>query len=87
MVTCRTFETPAAATIPLFLLEQKYVREIYGDRAVELLLGDENPHDKILDVLSRPEHYAGIVREIRLDFGRRHSPEERLQELIEIIRE
>jgi hypothetical protein len=87
MVTCRTFETPAAATIPLFLLEPGYVREIYGNRAVELLLGNEKPHDKILDVLDRPEHYAEIVREIRQDFGRRHSPEERMQELIGIINE
>lgn len=87
MVTCRTFETPAAATIPLFLLEPEYVREVYGDRATELLLGDDKPEDKILDVLSRPEHYAEIVREIREDFGRRHSPEERLRELIGIINE
>jgi hypothetical protein len=36
-------------------------------------------------VLGRPEHYAEIVREIRQDFGRRHSPEERLRELIGII--
>jgi hypothetical protein len=85
MVTCRTFETPAAATIPLFLLEPEYVREIYGDRAMELLLGEEKPEGKILDVLGRPEHYAEIVREIRQDFGRRHSPEERLRELIGII--
>ena len=87
MVTCRTFETPAAATIPLFILEPEYVREIYGDRATELLLGNEKPHDKILDVLSRPEHYAGIVREIRREFRRRHSPEVRLRELIQIIHE
>jgi hypothetical protein len=87
MVTCRTFETPAAATIPLFLLEPGYVREVYGSRAAELLLGDEKPHDKILDVLDRPEHYAEIVREIRQDFGRRHSPEERMRELIGIINE
>jgi hypothetical protein len=85
MVTCRTFETPAAATIPLFLLDPGYVREIYGNRAAELLLGDEKPYDRILDVLDRPEHYAEIVREIRQDFGRRHSPEERMRELIEII--
>jgi hypothetical protein len=85
MVTCRTFETPASATIPLFLLEPAYVREIYGDRATELVLGDDKPEDKILDVLSRPEHYAEIVQEIRQDFGRRHSPEERLRELIGII--
>ena len=85
MVTCRTFETPASATIPLFLLEPEYVREIYGERATELLLGDEKPEAKVLDVLNRPEHYAEIVREIRRDFGRRHSPEERLRELIGII--
>ena len=51
------------------------------------MLGDEKPHDKILDVLSRPEHYAEIVREIRQDFGRRHTPEARLRELIGIIKE
>ena len=87
MVTCRTFETPAAATIPLFILEPEYVREIYGDRATELLLGNEKPEDKILDVLSRPDHYAGVVREIRREFGRVHSPEVRLRELIQIIQE
>ncbi len=87
MVTCRTFETPAAATIPLFILEPEYVREIYGDRATELLLGNEKPEDKILDVLSRPDHYAGVVREIRREFGQVHSPEVRLRELIQIIQE
>lgn len=87
MVTCRTFETPAAATIPLFLLEPGYVREVYGNRALELVLDEQRPHERILDVLERPEHYAGIVREIRADFGRRHTPEERLEELIGIIRE
>ncbi|NJO35742.1 MAG: glycosyltransferase family 1 protein [Rhodospirillales bacterium] len=87
MVTCRTFETPAAATIPLFLLDPQYVREIYGTRAMELVLGDESPHEKILDVLGRPEHYAEIVREIRQDFSHRHSPEQRLQALLQIIEE
>ncbi|MCE9533147.1 MAG: glycosyltransferase [Planctomycetes bacterium] len=84
MVTCRTFETPAAGTIPLFVLDPTYVRAIYGDPAAELLLG-ERPHEKILDVLARPDHYAMVVREIRSEFGVRHSPEARLRELIEII--
>ena len=88
MVTCRTFETPAAGTIPLFLLDREYVREIYGDAAAaELVLGGERPHEKILDTLARPEHYAEIVRGIRAEFGRRHSPEARLRELIGIIEE
>jgi glycosyltransferase involved in cell wall biosynthesis len=86
MVTCRTFETPAAGTIPLFLLDEDYVREIYGDCATELILGGERPHEKVLDVLARPDHYAEIVREIRQVFARRHSPEARLHELLEIIR-
>ena len=87
MVTCRTFETPAAPTIPLFLLDPDYVRNLYGDPAVELVLGGERPHEKILDVLARPEHYAHIVRGIREEFGRRHSPETRLRDLMEIVRE
>lgn len=86
MVTCRTFETPAAGTIPLFVLEPDYVREIYGEPVLELVLG-EKPQEKIIDVLARPEHYAQIVRGIRQGFSRRHSPEARLRELIQIIQE
>jgi glycosyltransferase involved in cell wall biosynthesis len=85
MVTCRTFETPAAGTIPLLLLERSYVAEIFGERALELCLDDEDAHEKILDVLKRPGHYADIVMGIREDFGRRHNPEARLRELVELI--
>lgn len=85
MVTCRTFETPAAGTIPLFLLDERYVREIYGEAAAALVLGETEPHKKIADVLSDPGRYADIVRGIRQDFGRLHSPEARLNELIGII--
>jgi glycosyltransferase involved in cell wall biosynthesis len=87
LVTCRTFETPAAGTIPLFLLEESYVREIFGERALELRLEEEDAHEKILDVLGRPERYAEIVMGIREDFGRRHTPEARLRELISFIEE
>jgi len=87
MVTCRTFETPAAGTIPLFLLDRTYVTEIFGERAMELVLDGEHAHEKIVDVLERPEHYAEIVMSIREDFGQHHSPEARLRELVEIIEE
>ena len=87
MVTCRTFETPAAGTVPLFFLDPDYVRTIYGEAATELVPAADRPEEKMLDVLTRPEHYAGIVRGIREDFGRRHTPEERLRELIGIIEE
>jgi hypothetical protein len=85
MVTCRTFETAAAGTIPLFLLDEGYVREIYGDHATELILGGDRPHDKVLDVLARPNYYVEIVQEIRRAFAPLHSPQARLCELLEII--
>ena len=87
MVTCRTFETPAAGTIPLFVLDREYVREIYGEAATELVLEDENPDEKVLDLLARPEHYAEVVQGIRKEFGRHHSPEARLRQLIDMIEE
>lgn len=87
MVTCRTFETPASGTIPLFVLDPDYVRDVYGEAAGELVLGEENAPEKILDVIERPGHYAEIVHGIRAEFDRRHSPEARLRELIGIIRE
>lgn len=83
-VTCRTFETPASGTIPLFLLEPDYVRSIYGDAAGELVLG-ERPDEKIADVVGRPEHYGDMVLAIRDAFRQRHSPAARLRELIGII--
>jgi glycosyltransferase involved in cell wall biosynthesis len=85
-VTCRTFETPAAGTIPVFVLNRDYVRAIFGNAAAEeLVLPDERPQDKIADVLRRPEHYAEIVEGIRREFRARHSPEARLEQLIEIV--
>ena len=87
MVTPRTFETPAAGTIPIFLLNPSYVREIFGERAVELVLEGDHPQEKIMDVLARPTHYADVVGEIRRDFAQRHTPEARLRQLIELIEE
>ncbi|MCX4243151.1 glycosyltransferase family protein [Paraliomyxa miuraensis] len=85
MVTCRTFETAAAGTIPLFLLGEDYIREIYGERATALCLGDQRAPEKVLDVLARPGDYAQIVHEVRRSFARLHSPRARLRELLDII--
>jgi hypothetical protein len=87
-VTCRTFENVAAGTIPLFLLNADYVRSVFGGLAAEelVLAGERQPH-KIADVLRRPVHYAGIVQGIRDEFRRRHTPQARLRQLIEIIQE
>ena len=85
IVTPRFFETPAANTFPLFNLDDAYVNEVYGETALELVLPEKNPHEKIADMLDRPEHYAGIVQGIRRHLADKHSQQQRLRELIEII--
>jgi hypothetical protein len=84
LVNPRLFETPAANTIPLFLLDKEYVQEIYGERATELVLGD-NASEQIEDVLHRPEHYAPIVQDIRRHLAANHSYAVRLKELISML--
>lgn len=84
LVNPRLFETPAANTIPLFNLDEQYVREIYGEGAEELVLG-EDASDQILDVLDRPEYYAGIVDGVRSHLAEKHSFRSRIEELIEIV--
>jgi hypothetical protein len=83
LVTCRTFETFAANTVPLFGPEEAYVGEIYGTSALELVLPASRPQDKIMDVLDRPEHYAEVVRDVRRHLAEKHSYRVRLQELID----
>jgi len=85
LVTPRFFETPASSTIPLFGLDEAYVQEIYGERALDLVLPAVDPQDKIADIYERPEHYSEIVAEIRTHLATEHSQRARIQELIEII--
>lgn len=88
LVTCRTFETLAAGTIPLFAQAAEYVESIYGTRATALVLrdGDEGS-EQILDVLRRPQEYAEIVRDIRRHLAENHSYAVRLQELVRLVAE
>lgn len=84
-VTPRYFETPAAGTIPLFLVDPDHVREIYGQAAVNLVLPADHPEDKIGDILDQPEEYAAITDEVRRHLRASHSHQVRLDQLIEII--
>jgi hypothetical protein len=86
LVTVRTFETPAANTIPLLAQDPAYVAEIYGEDAVELILPAQDPAAKILDIMQRPERYAPIVEGVRRHLGAVHSFEARVNQLIEIIK-
>lgn len=85
LVTCRSFETLAANTIPLFWQEATFVEEIYGPDALELVLSERQGPSKILDVVRRPEHYAHIVSGIREHLAAKHSYEVRVRELLAIV--
>ena len=85
LVTPRLFETPAASTIPLFVLDEAYIAELYGPEALELRLPDKQPEEKILDLVARPGHYATIVRRMRQCLAEKHSHKTRVLRLIELI--
>jgi hypothetical protein len=84
LVTCRTFETPAANTIPLFCQDEEFVRETYGDAALQLVLPNDRPEEKMLDFIQRPQRYLPIVRELRHQLTKRYSYADRLRELIDV---
>jgi hypothetical protein len=84
-VTPRLFETIAADTIPLFVLEPEHVREIYGEEGLELILPREAPQEKILDIIHSPERYREVVMGIRRHIADTHTHRARLSRLIEII--
>ena len=86
LVTVRTFETPAANTIPLFAQDPAYVEAVYGEEALELVLPEKRPEDKVEDIVRRPERYVPLVTGIRRHLAQKHSYEARLNELIEIVR-
>jgi hypothetical protein len=84
-VTCRTFETAAAATIPLFGLDSDYVAEMYGESALELVLPHDEPEDKVASIVNRPVDYADVVRGVRRHLAEKHSYDVRVQQLIDIV--
>jgi hypothetical protein len=84
LVHPRLFETPAAGTIPLFDLDEAHVKELYGEPALELVLGGD-PTDRIADVLDRREHYAAVVARVRGHLAEHHSYDARLRELVALV--
>ena len=85
LVTCRTFETPAANTIPLLCQERQFVSDVYGVAGLELVLPQERPQDKIIDLFEQRKHYLEVVRELRHVLNQRYSYAARITELLEIV--
>jgi hypothetical protein len=85
IVTPRLFETVAAGTIPLFVLDPTHVRDIYGEDGLELVLPKDDPHEKILDIVHHPARYRDVVMSIRRHLANAHSHTARLARLLEIV--
>jgi hypothetical protein len=85
LVTCRTFETPAANTIPLFCQEPGFVSDVYGPAGLELVLPKDRPKEKILDLFENRQHYLGVVRELRHVLNERYSYAARVRELVQML--
>jgi hypothetical protein len=85
LVTCRTFETPGAGTIPVFGLDPQYVCDIYGRSALELVLPEHEPESKLADIFERPGYYAEVVTSVRENLRRNHSYEARFKQLLAIL--
>jgi hypothetical protein len=84
LVTPRLFETPAA-TIPLFSLDPDHARDIFGEAALELVLPEHDPEEKLLDIICRPRYYADVTQSLRQHLAAHHSYAARLWELLAIV--
>jgi len=85
LVTCRTYETVAANTIPVFGQEAAFVAEVYGEEAVALVLPEEGATEQLREIVQRPEAYAGIVARMRQHLREKYAYEVRLRDLIQIV--
>ncbi len=84
LVTPRMFETPAANTIPLFAFDPDHAREIYGDGALDLVLGEDG-RQTLRDMVQHPERYRDRLAQIRAYLTDRHSHAARLRQLLAIV--
>jgi hypothetical protein len=84
-LTLRYFEEFCADTIPLLMLDSDLVEAVYGPAGRELTLPGRVA-EKILDALRRPDHYRGIVEDVRAHLVAHHSYRSRVGELVSALR-
>ena len=75
------FEEFCADTIPLLMLDRGLAEAVYGPAARELTLKGRVA-EKILDALRRPDHYRGVVEDVRRHLLAHHSYRRRVEELV-----
>jgi hypothetical protein len=84
-LTLKYFEIFCADTIPLLMLDDDHAEAVYGPAARELTLTGK-VGDKILDALHHPDHYKGVVADIRRHLIAHYSYEQCVEELVAAVR-
>ncbi|HEY1266501.1 MAG TPA: glycosyltransferase [Candidatus Binatia bacterium] len=84
LVTNRAFETFCADTIPLLMLPDNIVKEIYGEDALLLAPGNDIAA-RVQDMRRRPEKYCEAVRKTRAHLAAHHSYRRRFEELLTLL--
>jgi hypothetical protein len=80
-LTLKYFEIFCADTIPLLMLDADHAEAVYGPAARELILSGQIA-EKILDALRRPDHYRGVVEEVRRHLVTQYSYDRLVEELV-----
>jgi hypothetical protein len=84
-LTLKYFEIFYADTIPLLMLDAAHAEAVYGPASRELVLPGRVA-EKLLDALQRPDHYRGVVEDVRRHLAAHHSYDRRVDELIAAMR-
>jgi hypothetical protein len=85
-LTLKYFEIFYADTIPLLMLDEDLAVSVYGPAARELILPGR-VGEKLLDALRRPDHYKGIVEDVRRHLAAHYSYDRRVEELVAAMRD
>lgn len=84
-LTLKYFEIFYADTIPLLMLDEDHAATVYGPAGRELTLSGDVA-DKLLDALRRPDHYRGVVEDVRRHLTSHYSYDRRVEELVTAMR-
>ena len=85
-LTLKYFEIFYADTIPLLMFDGDHAAAVYGPAGRELTLAGRVA-EKLLDALRRPDHYRGLVEDVRHHLAAHHSYDRRVEELVAAMRE
>jgi hypothetical protein len=84
-LTLKYFEIFCADTIPLLMLDSDHAEAVYGPAGRELTLPGRVA-EKLLDALRRPDHYRGVVEDVRRHLTEHYSYNQRVEELVAAMR-